>query len=181
MPTELKTPRFSEDEQYQAKRAVDRGVIDIVQVTKPDRTGLVSEPLHPGSPTMKTKPLPLLGIRAALLLESTAHLEIYEHARRARGAGSTWDDIAEVLVSPARDRLSNDDEPWRRRERAFEKVADFVDSRDYPAQLSWHCATCGGHVTEYHPNSSSPEKGHEPGCHREEAEKAAQATQWDED
>jgi hypothetical protein len=117
---------------------------------------------------------PLAGIRAAVAACNAANAEIRRYAEQARGAGRTWDEIADALgIQP--DRF---DEP--RGELAFMLVAE---DRPLPFRESfhrldawWRCESCGERIRDRGPFDGYPannESGHTPTCRRHAAEIAA--------
>ena len=121
---------------------------------------------------------PLAGVRAALLLRGVAEAQLYDHARAARGAGRSWDEVGAALELP-------DYEFDARAEVTF---AWLVEGREpEPAQQDpvpvfrppsawWRCGACGQQVTDrgpYEPHPDDNETGHAPDCARHSADVAA--------
>lgn len=131
---------------------------------------------------------PLAGVRAAQLMADVAAGELREWARRARGAGHTWDDVAGAL-----ELIESD--PYGRTpgEMAWEWLVEdrpptFAGPEHYrwPSSTSWMCTSCGRRVRDSGPYESHPddrEHGHAPGCARHDAAVAAwrRRTGWDDD
>lgn len=178
MPKSMDRPGFTEAEMSEARRAVETAVRRVVECEHPADEAMVTEPVHVGANITVPRPLPLFGIRAARLVRSQAGHELRAHVKRARSQGIGWDDIADALVEPSRD--PDDNLPWRRVERAFLEVADFVGSRDYAPSLSWKCASCGQLVTEKTPGYGDRPAGHADDCARHTAELAAAAARTEE-
>jgi hypothetical protein len=117
---------------------------------------------------------PLAGIRAAVTTRNAATAEIRTYAEQARGAGRTWEEIAEALGLAA----DQFDEP--RCELAFALIAE---NRPLPFRESfhrldawWQCGSCGERVRDHGPFDGHPannESGHAPSCRRHAAEIAA--------
>jgi hypothetical protein len=115
---------------------------------------------------------PLTGVRAALLARNVAVAELRRYAEAARGAGRSWDEVAEALGIEA----SDDSEP--RAEQAYLLI---VEGRPLPEDEPrwssqrpprWRCATCGQRVRDSGPFGSHPndvEDGHEATCTRRAA------------
>ena len=122
-----------------------------------------------------TKPMlddPLAGVRAALLARNVALAQMRSYAEQARGAGRSWDDVAEALGIEA----TEDDEP--RDEQAYLLV---IEGRPLPVDepswlhrptARWTCTSCGQRITDYGPFESHPdnaETGHTDSCTRRAA------------
>jgi hypothetical protein len=117
---------------------------------------------------------PLAGIRAAVAARNTAIAEIRSYAEHARGAGRTWNEIAEALGIRA---VDYDELPDQL---AFLLVAE---NRPLPFGESfhrldawWRCDSCGERVRDHGPFDAHPannESGHGPTCRRHAAEIAA--------
>ncbi len=119
-----------------------------------------------------TKPMlddPLAGVRAALLARNVAVAQMRAYAEQARGAGHSWDDVAEALGIEA----TEDDEP--RAEQAYRLL---IEGRPLPIdepswfhrpKAWWTCTTCGQQVADHGPFESNPddiEQGHTDSCSR---------------
>ena len=79
--------------------------------------------------TKRTLDDPLAGVRAALLARNVAVAQMRAYADQARGAGHSWDDVAEALGIDA----TEDDEP--RDEQAFLLL---IEGRPLPGdEPSW--------------------------------------------
>lgn len=119
--------------------------------------------------TKSTLDDPLAGIRAAVLARDIAVGQMLTYAEEARGAGRSWNGVAEALGIESRE----GDTP--RGELAFLLV---VESRPLPteerswcdrAAASWTCSSCGQRITDHGPFESHPddnERGHTPSCIR---------------
>lgn len=103
----------------------------------------------PGA-TRQTLDDPLAGLRAAQLAHDVAIAAMREYAEEARGAGSSWDDIAAVLAVEA-----DEDEP--RDERVYLML---VEGRSLEAERAawwrrpsarWTCSACGQRITDNGP------------------------------
>ncbi len=113
---------------------------------------------------------PLTGVRAALLLRNVAEAQMYEHARAARAADRSWDEIGEALELP-------DYEFDSRAEVAF---AWLVEGREPDPETTklpsrtpnacWRCGSCDRPITDHGPYGGShpddTETGHAPDCAR---------------
>lgn len=115
---------------------------------------------------------PLTGVRAALLARNVAVAELRRYAEAARGAGRSWDEVAEALGIEA----SDDDEP--RAEQAYlllmegRPLPEDESSRTWLLAARWTCATCGQRVHDSGPFGSHPddvEDGHAVTCARRAA------------
>lgn len=129
---------------------------------------IIEEPLE-GS-TIVTKPRladPLAGVPAAMLARDVAVGEMRAYAEQARGAGRSWDEVAEALGIEA----TEDGQP--RDEQAYLLL---IEGRPLPtdepsgfhrSSARWTCASCGQRVSDYGPFESHPddfEKGHANSC-----------------
>ncbi|ALE85844.1 hypothetical protein [Pseudonocardia sp. HH130629-09] len=119
---------------------------------------------------------PLAGLRAAVQVRRVAAVQGREYALDARGAGSSWAEVASVLG------FEGLDEP---EVLAFEHVAERGGAA-VPRweSVSWRCTTCAARVTDTGPYGSHPtdvESGHAEGCARHRADIAAWSarTGWD--
>lgn len=129
---------------------------------------------------------PLAGVRAALLARTVAEGQMYAHARDARAAGRSWDEIGAALDLPALEFTS-------RAETAFGWLVEGREPDPEPEALPsfrtpsayWRCGTCDQQVTDHGPSESSHpddiESGHSTGCTRHAADIAAgqQRTGWE--
>lgn len=116
---------------------------------------------------------PLAAMRAADLLARVAEAQRTDHARGARTAGHSWDEIGEALDLPVDgDRL--------RGEAAFEWLIEGrVPESTGPDDLLfrtpttwWRCSSCDQQVSDRGPYESHPddnEHGHTDGCPRRAA------------
>jgi hypothetical protein len=124
---------------------------------------------------------PLAGVQAALLARNVAVAQMQAYAEQARGAGRSWDDVAEALGIEAAD-----DEP--RDEQAYRLL---IEGRPLPVdepswfhrpKAWWTCATCGQQITDHGPFETHPddvEQGHADSCTRHAATLAAyQRERW---
>ncbi len=121
---------------------------------------------------------PLAGVRAALLLRTVATAQMYEHARAARAASRSWDEIGAALELP-------DYEFDSRAEVAFgwlvegrEPEPDAAATPLFRAPTArWRCGSCGRQVTDHGPFGGShpddAETGHASDCARHRAAVAA--------
>lgn len=119
---------------------------------------------------------PLTGVRAALLARNVAVAELRRYAEAARGAGRTWDEVAEALGIEA----SDDDAP-----RAEQAYLLLIEGQPLPKDESprtrrfaarWTCGSCGRRVRDSGPFESHPddvEDGHATTCARRAAAIAA--------
>lgn len=126
--------------------------------------------------TKRTLDDPLAGVRAALLARNVAVAQMRAYAEQARGAGRSWDDVAEALGIEA----TEDDEP--RDEQAYRLL---IEGRPLPADepswfhrptARWICTACRRSITDDGPFESHPddvEQGHADSCARRAAALAA--------
>lgn len=125
----------------------------------------VARQLHGAARTGTPAPLSL--IRAAATVAASARLAKKEAIQAARGAGDSWDAIADALGFP--------EEPgWPPAAvRAFEEIAGRPSAYVQLRQLViWTCTTCGNRVEESSPPGSDPsvaEQGHTDDCARHRA------------
>jgi hypothetical protein len=130
--------------------------------------------------TRRTLDDPLAGVRAALLARDVAVAEMRAYAELARGAGWSWDDVAEALGIEA----TEDGEP--RDEQAYLLL---IEGRPSPwIQPSWRhrptarwtCTSCGRRITDHGPFERHPddvERGHVESCARRAAALAAYSSE----
>jgi hypothetical protein len=115
--------------------------------------------------TRRTLEDPLAGVRAALLARNVAARELRDYAEQARGAGRTWDDVAEALG------ISADEDDTLGGERAFLLLVagGQVHESPYRSSALWTCGSCGERMTDRGPFESNPddvEQGHHRSCER---------------
>lgn len=113
----------------------------------------------PGLSTPLQDVEPIAGVRAAVFARDVAAAAVRQYAKQARGAGHSWDDIAQGL---GLDRVNG---PRTRAQRAYLHLA----------AAHWRCTSCGALVTDRGPFKAAPdanEKGHATGCARHAAEMA---------
>ena len=100
-----------------------------------------------------------------------------DYARRARGAGRSWDEVAAALKFDA----AGHDDPSVE---AFLWVAPTPSQRFDSIVTSWECASCAARVTDRGPFGGHPEEveeGHLDSCarHQEDISAYRQQTGWD--
>ena len=135
---------------------------------------IVSAPLAPGYSTLVDRPADYLAAAAAAY---TAESLARDYARRARGAGRSWDEVAAALQFDA----AGHDDPSAE---AFLWVAPTPSQRFDSIVTSWECASCAARVTDRGPFGGHPEEveeGHLDSCarHREDISAYRQQTGWD--
>jgi hypothetical protein len=136
------------------------------------------------------QPDPLTAIRIALVARQQANVILDAHIARARGAGHSWDVLAEALELTQ----VADEAGIPHGEAAFNwAAARRIDGDTGPRwcghdlQVWWRCGTCEQRITDHGPfNGQHPdeeETGHAPDCPRHTAELAAWRTRhgWDDD
>ncbi|ALE82468.1 hypothetical protein [Pseudonocardia sp. HH130629-09] len=167
----------------QARHLVRRIAVDVFGAS------VVETPI-PGFTVITDRALddPLGGVRAALLLRGVAGSQLYDHARAARSAGRSWDEIGAALELP----------DYEFDSRAEVTFAWLVEGREpapahrdpvpvfHPPSSSWRCGTCAALVTDRGPYESHPddnETGHASDCTRHIAAIAAWKTRtgWEDE
>jgi len=117
------------------------------------------------------------GIGAAQEVARVARSLASDYARKARGEGMPWRDLAAALGISA----DPDDAPA---ETAFELVAPTPLMRFDAVSVCWDCASCGQWITDKGPYNGHPtddETGHADNCARHAAEIAAWTRAWGDD
>ena len=139
---------------------------------------IVSAPLAPGYSTLVDRPADYLAAAAAARgVAYTAESLARDYARRARGAGRSWDEVAAALQFDA----AGHDDPSAE---AFLWVAPTPSQRFDSIVTSWECASCAARVTDRGPFGGHPEEveeGHLDSCarHQEDISAYRQQTGWD--
>jgi hypothetical protein len=113
---------------------------------------------------------PIAAILAARAVADAARQDMLSHARRARGAGVPWRDLAEPLGVDQSDTWV--DPPGE----AFRLVAGPPPMPYDPIYATWSCASCEQVITDSGPLAGHPtdaEKGHRDDCRRYANEIAA--------
>jgi hypothetical protein len=147
-------------------------------VTQSGSGAIVSAPLAPGYSTLVDRPADYLAAAAtARSVASTAESLARDYARRARGAGRSWDEVAAALKFDA----AGQDDPSVE---AFLWVAPTPSQRFDSIVTSWECASCAARVTDRGPFGGHPEEveeGHLDSCarHQEDISAYRQQTGWD--
>ncbi len=147
-------------------------------VTQSGSGAIVSAPLAPGYSTLVDRPADYLAAAAtARSVASTAESLARDYARRARGAGRSWDEVAAALKFDA----AGHDDPSVE---AFLWVAPTPPQRFDSIVTSWECASCAARVTDRGPFGGHPEEveeGHLDSCarHQEDISAYRQQTGWD--
>jgi hypothetical protein len=138
---------------------------------------MTRQPEDAGRPVLRYlaaggEPDPLAVITAAASLSREAARATRDHARRAREAGKSWDQIGEALGPQGDGGLAS---------HAFYLLAS--DLGRGPS-FAWTCGACGQTVIDYGPEAGSPEdqeSGHGEGCTRLAAAIVAWDAQWEDD
>ena len=139
---------------------------------------IVSAPLGPGYSTLVDRPADYLAAAAtARSVEYAAESLARDYARRARGAGRSWDEVAAALRFDA----AGHDDPSVD---AFYWVAPTPSQPFDSIVTSWECASCAARVTDRGPFGGHPEEveeGHLDSCarHQEDISAYRQQTGWD--
>lgn len=166
----------------QARRLVRQVAVDVFG-------GAVVETPIPGSTVITDVGLddPLTGVRAALLLRRIVDGQVLEHARAARAAGRSWDEIGAALELPAYEFNSRAaiTFTWLVEGREPDPDTDALPTFRAPS-THWRCGACEQQITDGGPFESHPddnETGHTPGCTRHQADVAAWAacTGWEDE
>lgn len=112
---------------------------------------------------------PMAGVQAAVLARDVALGELVAYAEQARGAGRSWDEVAEALGIEA----TEDGEP-----RAEQVYLLLIEGRPLPSDepswfrrptARWTCTSCGQRITDHGPFEAHPddvEQGHADSCDR---------------
>jgi hypothetical protein len=119
------------------------------------------------------------GIAAARRIANAAEALMRDYAKRARGEGLSWQQIAPSLPID----LGDTDDPAAE---AFVWVAPRPSQRFDRITTSWECASCGQRITDQGPYNGHPaddEHGHAEGCarHAEDIRAWRARSGWDED
>jgi hypothetical protein len=147
-------------------------------VTQSGSAAIVSAPLGPGYSTLVDRPADYLAAAAtARSVEYAAESLARDYARRARGAGRSWSEVAAALKFDA----AGHDDPSVD---AFYWVAPTPSQRFDSIVTSWECASCAARVTDRGPFGGHPEEveeGHLDSCarHQEDISAYRQQTGWD--
>ena len=147
-------------------------------VTQSGSGAIVSAPLAPGYSTLVGRPADYLAAAAAARSVAYAAESLArDYARRARGAGRSWDEVAAALKFDA----AGHDDPSVE---AFLWVAPTPSQRFDSIVTSWECASCAARVTDRGPFGGHPEEveeGHLDSCarHQEDISAYRQQTGWD--
>lgn len=119
------------------------------------------------------------GVDAARRVRQRADRLVHEWARKARGTGMSWLDLAEPLGIVRDPDIVYDD----RAQRAFEEIAGTPYRPFDPRRVTWDCTDCGGTVTDLGTEGGGGpeeyERGHTDNCERHAIEIAAYRAQWD--
>lgn len=159
--------------------AIDRAILDHVRessaLEEPIKERLISPKYH--DLTTKTPVDWRDGIKAARLASGIAHQTMLSYARKARGEGVSWEDLAESLGVKA----DADQYGKRAGEKAFELVSGY-DERSYMSpSVSWDCTSCGAWIKDRGPYNGHPdddEEGHADSCDRHRRHVAAYRREW---
>jgi hypothetical protein len=93
---------------------------------------------------------PLAGVRAAVLARNVAARQLRDYAEQARGAGRTWDEVAEALG------IAADEDETPRDERAYllliegrTGLGDRASAGFHRSSARWTYASCGERITDW--------------------------------
>jgi hypothetical protein len=124
---------------------------------------------------------PLAGVRAAVLARNVAARQLRDYAEQARGAGRTWDEVAEALG------IAADEDETPRDERAYlllvegrTGLGDRASAGFHRSSARWTCASCGERITDWGPFGPNPddmEQGHHQSCERHNGNRSAYGTE----
>lgn len=157
-----------------------RGIVDSAVKAAVPPNQMTERRMRPESECTWAEPLPLAGLKAALVVEKLARARAYKYAKDLRGEGSTWAEIADLLEIPWSDEYS-------RIERAYEQIAGCIPGTFGNTYVYWTCGGpggCGQDVTDRGPYNGNPdnnEEGHANGCRRLADESAAYERKLEED
>jgi hypothetical protein len=130
---------------------------------------------YDGDQFPKLTPTPLTGLWAADGLLKRLGQEVQQHARRAREAGHTWEQIGRALdINPDGGRSVA--------EAAYERVAGRPADWSFSGpSFTWRCPACGRPISDRGPYESHPDDnpGHAKDCSRLATELARWRESWD--
>lgn len=146
------------------RTGTERVVFDLLRATGATTS---QEPIRGLSSFTRTVPADWTdGIRAARTVAAAARGLMYDYARRARGAGLSWRQLADPLGVLG-------DEDIDPAAAAFELIAGPPAYRFDQVTTAWRCASCDAYVTDTGPDNGHPadcERGHAAGCARHRRE-----------
>jgi hypothetical protein len=135
---------------------------------------LIEAPISPQITLTHTVPQDYRqGIEQARSVEMQARALVHNYARKARGEGVPWSDLAGplgIVLDP------DEDYGVDPAARAFEEIAGRPSQRFDPLHVYWTCTACGAHVDDrgpYNGHPSDDEHGHAETCTRLAADIAA--------
>lgn len=140
---------------------------------------IVQRPLLGSSSLTTDEPAsPADAVQVARMIANAARGWMREYARKARGAGVPWRDLAGPLgIEP------DEDGDTDLADEAFLAVANKPSMRFDPITTSWRCDTCQQYVTDSGPGGGHPvdcERGHAEDCARHLTEIATYENRWNE-
>ena len=150
-------------------------VLDLVREIHGD-AAIERQARYDGDQFPELVPTPLTGLWAADGLLNRVSQEVHRHARRAREAGHTWDEIGQALdIKPGDGRSVA--------EAAYERFAGPPASWMLRGpSFSWRCPACDRVIADRGPYESHPDDnqpGHAPDCARLAAELSRWRSSWD--
>jgi hypothetical protein len=150
-------------------------IVDMVRDVQGD-DAIERRPRYDGDKYPGPTPTPLAGVQAADWVVKRAGREIYEHVRRAREAGHSWEQIGQALdMRPVDGRCVA--------EAAYERVAGRpADWSLSGPSFTWRCPACGRVISDRGPYESHPDDnqpGHAKDCPRLATELARWRASWD--
>lgn len=162
----------TDDPEYALSRGVERTVFALLTAEK-GSDALTQREISPGRIALThTQPTDYAaGVAAARQVEYRARRMAHDYARKARGQGVSWRDLAEPLgvrVEPD----SYEDPAVA----AFEMIAPQSSMRFDARHVYWRCTACGAEIDDKGPYNGHPtddETGHAEDCARLAVEIAA--------
>jgi hypothetical protein len=150
-------------------------IIDMVRDVHGDEA-IERRPRYDGDKHREPVPTPLAGLQAADWVVKRAGREIYEHVRRAREAGHSWEQIGQALDMRPVDGRSV-------AESAYERVAGRPADWSFSGpSFVWRCSACDRVISdrgpyENHPDDNQP--GHTKDCPRLATDLTRWRASWD--
>lgn len=165
---------FDDDDtvHVRASSEVRRAVRKVAERQSPG--SFTNKPLYKGDPWPNRVPTATAQLQALVTLRGHLDNAIYFAAREARGEGTTWKELAQLLDITDSDGVSAAEAAW-----------DSLVESSRPGGHNWGltrpyfgytCVSCQKSITDYGPFESHPEdneRGHAEDCARFRAELAA--------
>jgi hypothetical protein len=150
-------------------------IIDMVREVHGDEA-IERRPRYDGDKCPEPAPSPLAGVQAADWVVQRAGQAIHQHARRAREADHSWEQIGQALNMRPVDGRSVAESAY---ERVAGRPADWYFSGP---SFTWHCPACGRVIADRGPYESHPDDnqpGHAAECARLADELHRWRASWD--